>query len=134
MKNRIISGVSALILGLLISMGPRYLFKVCEPAPGSRFMNCHWTARAELGVGVMIAVLGLTLLVFKSGGTRLGVACAIFLSGALVLSFPHALIGGCAMEAMACRRTAFPALTVLGVLTVVGSALEIFYLYRGRIV
>jgi CHASE2 domain-containing sensor protein len=99
---------------------------------GGRFMACHWTARAELGVGFMIAALGFLLLAFKSAKARLGLACAVFLSGALALSFPHALIGGCEMETMACRAIAFPALTVLSILTVVGSMLEIFYLYRAK--
>jgi hypothetical protein len=93
-------------------------------------MNCHWTAQAELGVGLMITALGILLLVFKSGKTRMGVSCAVFLSGVLVLAIPHVLIGGCEMESMACRIAAFPALTVLGVLTLAGSALEILYLHR----
>jgi hypothetical protein len=132
LKNRIISGISVIALGALISFGPRYFFKVCEPMMGGRFMTCHWTAKSELGVGLMIAALGFALLVFKSAKTRLGLAFAVFLSGTLALLFPHVLIGGCEMETMACRTIAFPALTVLGVLTVVGSMLEIFYLYRTK--
>ena len=127
LKNRIISGIFTIVLGALISLGPRYFFKVCAPMMGGRFMTCHWTARAELGVGLMIAALGFALLAFKSVKTRLGLAFAVFLSGALALSFPHVLIGGCEMETMACRTIAFPALTVLSVLTIVGSMLEIFY-------
>jgi hypothetical protein len=78
----------------------------------------------------MIAALGVLLLAFKPAKARLGLACAVFLSGGLVLSLPHALIGGCSMETMACRTIAFPTLTVLGVLTAAASALEIFYLYK----
>jgi CHASE2 domain-containing sensor protein len=99
---------------------------------GGRFMTCHWTARAELGVGFMIAALGFLFLTFKSVETRLGLACAIFLSGALALSIPHILIGGCNIETMACRTIAFPALTVLSVLAIAGSMLEIFYLYKAN--
>jgi hypothetical protein len=95
-------------------------------------MTCHWTARAELGVGAMIAALGFLLFVFKSVETRFGIACALLLSGALALLVPHVLIGGCNMEAMACRTIAFPALTVLSILTIAGSMLEIFYLYKAN--
>jgi hypothetical protein len=97
---------------------------------GGRFMTCHWTARAELGTGAVIAALGLLILAFKSAKTRLGLVCAALLSGALALSFPHVLIGGCEMESMACRAVAFPALTVFSVLAIAGSALELFYLHR----
>ena len=93
-------------------------------------MTCHWTARAELGTGAVIAALGLLILAFKPAKTRLGLVCAVLLSGALALSFPHVLIGGCEMESMACRAVAFPALTVFSVLAIAGSALELFYLHR----
>jgi hypothetical protein len=132
LKNRIIYGVGVTALGVLISLGPQYIFKVCEPMARGRFMTCHWTGRAEIGVGFMIAALGLLSLTFKSAKTRLGLACAVFLSGAAALSVPHILIGGCAMETMACRTTAFPALTVLSVLAMAGSALEIFYLRKAN--
>jgi hypothetical protein len=130
LKNRIIYGLAVTALGILISIGPRYFFKVCQPMMGMPFMTCHWTARAELGVGIVIAALGLLSLAFGSAKTRLGLACAVFLSGALALAFPHVLIGGCAMETMACRTIAFPVLTVLSVLAIACSALEIFYLRK----
>jgi CHASE2 domain-containing sensor protein len=95
-----------------------------------RFMTCHWTAMAERGVGFMGAALGFLFLAFKSAKTRLGLACAVLLSGVLALSIPHILIGGCGMESMACRRTAFPALTVLSGLSIFASTIEIFYLYK----
>jgi hypothetical protein len=131
MKNRIISAAAAVILGLAISLGPQFIFKVCEPM-GNRFMTCHWSARAEIGVGEFIALLGLFLLLCPLNDVRLGVSVAICGAGFLALSIPHALIGGCAMEAMPCRTTAFPAITVLGVLTVAGSAANVFYLLKLR--
>jgi hypothetical protein len=132
MKNRIVSGVAAIVLGLAIAWGPRFLFKVCAPMMDGRFMKCHWTAQAEIGVGMFIALLGLFLLCCPAGDVRLGVTVGIFGAGVLVLLFPHALIGGCAMETMACRTTAFPALSVLGVLTLAGSAANLWYLSRRR--
>ncbi|MDR1247306.1 MAG: DUF4418 family protein, partial [Clostridiales Family XIII bacterium] len=85
MRNRIIGGVTAIVLGLLVSLGPTYIFKVC-PHTGGAFMACHWTARAEIGVGMMISALGLLMIAVKSAGARLGFVAAIFLSGALELS------------------------------------------------
>jgi hypothetical protein len=131
MKIRIFGGGAAAALGLLITLGPQFLFKVCEPA-GENFMKCHWTAQAEIGAGALIAALGITLIVFASPRTRLGLAIAVFLSGVLALLLPHVLIGGCAMDTMACRKIAFPAITVVGILLLAGSGLYIAYLARQK--
>jgi hypothetical protein len=128
-KKRLITGVVTIILGLLIAFSPSHIFKVCEPM-GGHFMTCHWTARAELGVGLLVAALGVSLLFFASEKTRLGLSLSVFLAGILALSIPHALIGGCDMETMQCRSIAFPALTVFGVLVAVGAALQSYFLFR----
>jgi hypothetical protein len=46
------------------------------------------------------------------------------------LLIPHALIGGCAMPSMACRKISFPAITVIGILLLIGMALNALYLVR----
>ena len=125
------SGVVASILGLAIAWGPQFVFKVCEPVRVGHFMTCHWTAQAEIGVGMFISLLGIFLICCPVKDIRLGVTVGIFGAGVLVLLFPH-LIGGCRMETMACRTTAFPALSVLGILTLLGSAVNLYYLSRQR--
>jgi hypothetical protein len=131
-KNRVISGAGAIAAGLLIALGPQFLFKLCEPTAGGRWMKCHWTGQAEIGVGLFIAVLGAGLLLFASREIRLGLSLSLFFAGILALSLPHALIGGCEMARMPCRVVTFPSLTVIGILTIVGSAVNSFYLYKGR--
>jgi hypothetical protein len=131
-KNRVISGAGAVITGLLIALGPQFLFKLCAPMMNGHWMECHWTGQAEIGVGLMIALLGLALLFFSDSGVRLGLSIAALLSGILALLFPAVLIGGCAMETMQCRSVTFPALTVISVLTIVGFAVNTVYLYRAR--
>ncbi|MDR1028006.1 MAG: DUF4418 family protein [Clostridiales Family XIII bacterium] len=130
MKNRIITGCGAILAGLLIALGPQYLFKLCGPAQDGHWMACHWTGRAEIGVGCLIAALGVGLILFPAVRTRLGLSVAILLAGILALLLPSILIGGCAMETMACRRVSFPAITVIGTLTIVGAALNAFLLFR----
>jgi hypothetical protein len=122
MKNRIILGGGTLVFGLLIALGPQFLFKVC-PVVGAMFMKCHWSAQAEIGVGALIAALGIALVFFADPKTRLGLTIGIFLSGVLALLIPHVLIGGCPMHGMACRKIPFPALTVISILLLLGSAL-----------
>ncbi|MDR2314474.1 MAG: DUF4418 family protein [Spirochaetaceae bacterium] len=129
MKNRIISGGAVIIFGLLIALGPQFLFKVC-PVAGDMFMKCHWSAQAEIGAGALIAALGMGLIIFADPKIRLGLTLGIFLSGVLALLIPHALIGGCAMHSMPCRKIAFPAITVTGILLLVTMALNAAYLAR----
>jgi hypothetical protein len=137
MKIRIISGVAAIVLGLLISLGPQFLFKVCEPTPtllhtSGDFMKCHWTAQAEVGIGALIVALGIALTLFASHKIRLGLVIGIALSDILALLVPHVLIGGCSMPSMQCRKIAFPAITAISILLLVGAGLYAVYLARKK--
>ena len=90
MKNRIISGGMVIVCGLLIALGPHYLFKVC-PVVGDMFMRCHWSAQAEIGIGALIAALGIALIFFANPKTRLGLTIGVFLAGILACSSPTPL-------------------------------------------
>jgi hypothetical protein len=131
MKNRIISGGAAIVFGLLIALGPQFLFEVC-PLTGNMFMKCHWSARAEIGVGTLIAAQGIALVFFAAPQTRLGLTLGIFLAGILALLVPHALIGGCPSPSMPCCMISFPALTAISILVLVLSALNILYLVQKK--
>jgi hypothetical protein len=126
MKKRIF-GIVFAVLGLLLALGPQFLFKVCQPM-GEMIMRCYWAARAEIGVGAVIAVLGIALIVFTCSKVRLGLVIGIFLSGINALLIPHAIIGGCAMHTMPCREIAFPAITVISILLLIGTGIYIFVL------
>lgn len=97
-----------------------------------RWMKCHWTGQAEIGVGILVILLGGALIFFPDNKVRLGLSIAVLLSGILALLLPHVLIGGCAMETMNCRAVTFPALTVISILTIAGFAANTVYLYRAR--
>ena len=131
MKNRIISGGAVIVFGLLIALGPQSLFRVC-PIMGDMIMKCHWSAQAEIGVGAVIAALGIALVVFANPTTRLGLTIGIFLSAVLALLIPHALIGGCANHTMPCRKITFPAITVISILLLLGAAFNALYLARTK--
>jgi hypothetical protein len=132
MKKRIAGGAAVLVLGLLLALGPTFLFKVCEPMKDGGFMKCHWSAQAEIGTGALIAALGIALTVFGSPKTRLGLLIGVFLSGVLALLIPHALIGGCGMHTMACRKVAFPAITALSILLLMGAGIYTAHLIRKK--
>jgi hypothetical protein len=131
MKNRVILGGAVILFGLLIALGPQFLFKVC-PVMEGMIMKCHWSAQAEIGIGALIAALGIALVVFANPKIRLGLTIGVFLSGILALLIPHALIGGCAMHSMACRKVTFPSITVISILLLIESAVYTLHLARKK--
>jgi hypothetical protein len=95
-------------------------------------MKCHWSAQAEIGVGAVIAALGIALIFFANPKTRLGLSIGIFLSTVLALLIPHALIGGCVSHTMPCRKITFPSVTVISILLLITTALNVLYLARKK--
>ena len=91
-------------------------------------MKCHWTAQAELGTGILIGLLGLLLMIFKSGQTRLGLNLSAILNGILALLIPTALIGVCGGVHMSCRALTLPALIILSSLVIAAGAVNAIYL------
>lgn len=130
MKNRLITGIGAVLFGLLVAIGPQVFFKLCEAKSDGTWMKCHWTGQVEIGVGLLIVILGISILLFSSLQVRLGLSIATFFSGILGFMVPTTLIGGCKMETMVCRAVTFPALTVIFALIIIGFAVNTYYLYR----
>ena len=150
MKKAVIVGAIVIILGILIAIGQQFIFKVCSPVTMTTkaetlidgcnddsicgcsgaslsFPLCHWSARAEIGIGSLIAALGICLIIFSDLRTQQGLIIGIFLSSIISLSIPYVLIGGCNVMTMACRRIAFPILSIICIITLIGSV--IFFIY-----
>jgi hypothetical protein len=127
MKNRMISGAVTVALGLLVAFGPQFIFKVCTYMDDA-YPRCHWSAQGEIGIGMIIAALGAALLLFADRNIRFGITLGIFFASIIALSIPHVLIGGCAMMSMDCRRVAFPVLSVISILLLLGSLANMFFL------
>ena len=121
MRRSILFGSVTIVLGLLIALGPQFLFKVC-PLEVDDIPHCHWSAQAEIGMGLLIAALGFCMMVFTDPKTHLGLTIGVFLAGIIALSIPNSLIGGCGSLAMACRRIGFPAITAESIILLVFSA------------
>jgi hypothetical protein len=151
MKKVYIFSILIIIIGLLIALGPQFLFKVCGYSLTStmniedtnncgnddtcgcgnlsiNYSICHWSAQAELGIGMLIIALGACLIVFNDIKIQLGLYIGVFFSSLIALFIPNALIGGCNSMDMACRKVAFPALTIESVTLLIFSSIIITYI------
>lgn len=126
MKNRVVFSLLFIITGILIILSPTKLFPVCDAHEMK--MACYYTSRAEIGLGGLIASLGVLYFLFKSKDTRIGLSLAQILNAVLVLLLPLELTGLCKMDDMACRAKTLPALIVLSVLLIVIAFADILYL------
>ena len=104
----------------------------CCGTSASSYPVCHWSARAELGLGFLIIALGLCMLVFCDPKTQLGLAIGAFFAGFIAIGIPNTLIGGCDSLEMTCHKTAFPALTAIGIVLLVCSAAFVVVLELGN--
>ena len=136
-----IIGTFFLTLGLLIAIGPQTIFKPCsalleitaeEGARGMTVpMRCHWSAKAEIGIGGVIALLGLLLLFFHNVQVRLGLSMALPALGLVSVLLPgRHLIGVCMARTMECRILMLPMLTMLGSLIIAVSLVYTVVLVR----
>lgn len=116
--------LSLAILALLISLVPQVTD--CESqgraltlADGRQIaMKCHWTARAELGVGFAVFALGALLFFSRSRETRMTLSILGMVLGAFVILLPTALVGVCMSPEMLCNSLMKPALILTGSLVV----------------
>jgi len=67
------------------------------------------------------------MIVFSDIKIQLGLIIGVFFSSIVVLFIPHGLIGGCGSMTMACRKIAFPAITVIGAVLLAVSAAYVVY-------
>lgn len=130
MKERLFSGILYIVLGFLTALGPILLFPVCGPMDDGRFMKCHWTGQAELGIGLVIGILGIILLLIKSKQIRIGIEIAIALQFVIVLLIPGGLIGVCGGAHMRCHSLTWPILNILGAIGILYAILHVTYLCK----
>lgn len=93
-------------------------------------MKDHWTARAELGIGILIALLAILLIVFSSKHIRLGISLSLALSGILAALIPTVLIGVCDNAHASCRLLTLPSLIILAAIVVLLSIVNTIFLYK----
>ncbi len=124
MKNKLFASIPSIILGILISIAPLTFAKVCQ-TEGGMHMACYYTGRAALGIGVVIAVLGIVALFVKEN-VRIGLSIAVIVNSLLMIAVPTFLIGVCKSTMMHCASVTRPTLIVLSVLALVFAAISVY--------
>jgi len=122
-----ITGALIVVLALVIGIVP--LFSDCLSQGRSLTtttgmtvpMKCHWTALAEIGVAIPLALMGIITIFSKSKETTGMMGIFGVTLGALVLAFPTVLIGVCAKPDMFCNMVEKPVLILSGILAMVVS-------------
>jgi hypothetical protein len=84
-------------------------------------MKCHWTAIAELVLGIPLAILGIELLLSRHKETRMALGILGTTMGLFIILIPTTLIGVCMMGEMLCNSVMKPALILAGSLVAVCS-------------
>ena len=123
-----------LILGIGIAVTGWYIFPVCEmegkfvetKAGKLLPMPCGYTARAETGLGALVALAGIGLLGLTSYEARRAFGVMTAGLGAVVLLVPTVLIGMCAAPDHICRVATAPALILLGGITLLTGGYFVF--------
>ncbi len=115
-------GLSIALLGLIVVLTPNVLLPVCEGllelASGKRVpMRCFWTGRAEMVMGGLILVAGLTMALIHSDEGRRRLSHQVAFRGLAPVLIPLYIIPTCDHPDMACNVGTKPALLLLGAFT-----------------
>lgn len=124
MKNKLFASIPSIILGILIAIAPLTFAKVCQ-TEGGMHMACYYTGHAALGIGLVIAVLGIVALFVKEN-VRIGLSIAVIVNSLLMIAVPTFLIGVCKSPMMHCASVTRPTLIVLSVLALVFAAISVY--------
>jgi hypothetical protein len=94
-------------------------------------MKCHWSAVAEIGVAVPLALVGILTFFSKRKETVRSLAAFGVTLGALAIAFPTVLIGTCASDMMPCNMMMKPIILFSGVVAIGLSLVVAFRTRKG---
>lgn len=130
-------GIILVVLGLLLSILPNYTdcasHGVYMTVMGKQLpMVCHWSARAEMVVGIPLIFVGviMTFTHSKTGFLTLSVLGLVL--GVLAITLPLYIIGTCSGPTMTCNTVMKPIILWFGSLVVLGGLGGFFLMRRAK--
>ncbi len=73
-------------------------------------MKCHWSAVAEVAVGIPLLASGIMLLFTKQRSVKISMGVMGIVLGVMAALIPAHLIGVCGTASMNCRMVMLPAI------------------------
>lgn len=137
MKNKLFASLHAIVFGILIAIAPLTFAKPCSTGGMSKMskmpkmhmmmqpMACYYTSRVAIGIGVVIAILGIIALFVKEH-VRAGLNIAVIANSLFMISTTTFLIGVCKSPMMHCTSVMRPTLIVLSVLALVFASVSVY--------
>ncbi len=122
-KSSIIVSVIYFLLAILLLVGPRTIFKVCEVV--EKPMRCYFSTQAIAVMAVMLIGIAIAHLFALTGAEKIRLNGLAVLSALAVILIPVQLIGGCEMKAMACQSRTFPAIYIISIVLIASALTEI---------
>ncbi len=80
-------------------------------------MKCLWTARAEIGLGILLLAVGALLFISRKLETIRSLSILALIIGILIILLPTVLIGVCGNPKMPCAAVMKPTLLLIGIIT-----------------
>jgi hypothetical protein len=124
-------GILMIALALVIAIVPIFTDclangKTLTTADGRSVpMKCHWTAIAEIGLAIPLALVGILNFTSKRKETLRSLNLISLALGALVILFPTVLIGVCANPDMPCNMIEKPTLILSGIVVMAASLITL---------
>jgi hypothetical protein len=122
--------LASIVILLAVAIAVVPIFTDCESAGRmltladgrQTSMKCHWTGRAELGLGLPLLAVGVMMMFSRRKESRWMLGIAGTSLGVVAILLPTNLIGVCMNPDMPCVSTMKPALILMGAL-VIGASL-----------
>jgi hypothetical protein len=110
-----LTGITAIVSGVLLIAVPRYILPACEYKGLSR-MHCSDTAQAELVVGALFILAGAIVLLMKKSWATLAGGCLSVALAVSAYTMPNTF-GFCHSTKMPCNYGMVPAIRLISVVS-----------------